>query len=200
MPRNMSSNHITFGKSWRALSHYSDLTLCSYWLQCLRQRHVAVVIQSPETHWPTYVTMIIADVLLPIRPQAIGNYHHADGCMTTDVFWMCVSFSLHMCALVSIIIPARKTTKKGLCCHAIHKVLEPGHIFTKATVLLQWSPLNFRTIDDSKYAHAVLALERIYRKTSNIRRTWVSNKIVDHSYVVGASPVGAAPTTSSFWT
>ena len=40
----------------------------------------------------------------------------------------------------------------------------------------------------------------IYRKVSNIRRTLVGNKIVDHSDVVGASPVGAAPTTSSFST
>ena len=32
------------------------------------------------------------------------------------------------------------------------------------------------------------------------RRTWVGNKIVDHSDVVGASPVGAAPTTSSLST
>ena len=39
-----------------------------------------------------------------------------------------------------------------------------------------------------------------YHKTSNIRRTLVGNKIVDHSDVVGASPVGAAPTTSSFST
>ena len=39
-----------------------------------------------------------------------------------------------------------------------------------------------------------------YRKTSNIRRVLVGNKIVDHSEVVGASPVGAAPTTSSFLT
>ena len=40
-----------------------------------------------------------------------------------------------------------------------------------------------------------------YRKVSNIRRTLVGNKIVDHSLdVVGASPVGAAPTTSSFST
>ena len=39
-----------------------------------------------------------------------------------------------------------------------------------------------------------------YRKTSNIRRTLVGNKIVDHSDVVGASAVGAAPTTSSFST
>ena len=37
-----------------------------------------------------------------------------------------------------------------------------------------------------------------YRKTSNISRTLVGSKIVDNSDVVGASPVGAAPTTSSF--
>ena len=35
---------------------------------------------------------------------------------------------------------------------------------------------------------------------SNIGRTLVGNKIVDHSDIVGASPVGAAPTTSSFST
>ena len=34
----------------------------------------------------------------------------------------------------------------------------------------------------------------IYRKVSNISHTLVGNKIVDHSDVVGASPVGAAPT------
>ena len=39
-----------------------------------------------------------------------------------------------------------------------------------------------------------------YHKTSNISCTLVGNKIVDHSDVVGASPVGAAPTTSSFST
>ena len=39
-----------------------------------------------------------------------------------------------------------------------------------------------------------------YRQVSNISRTLVGNKIVHHSDVVGASPVGAAPTTSSFST
>ena len=39
-----------------------------------------------------------------------------------------------------------------------------------------------------------------YSKNSNIRCTLLGNKIVDHSDVVGASPVGAAPTTSSFST
>ena len=40
----------------------------------------------------------------------------------------------------------------------------------------------------------------LYRQISNIRRTFEDNQIVDHSDVVGASPVGAAPTTSSFST
>ena len=39
-----------------------------------------------------------------------------------------------------------------------------------------------------------------YRQVSNIRCTLVVNKIVDNSDVVGALPVGAAPTTSSLST
>ena len=39
-----------------------------------------------------------------------------------------------------------------------------------------------------------------YREASNISRILVGNKIVDNSDVVGTSPVGAAPTTSSFST
>ena len=37
-----------------------------------------------------------------------------------------------------------------------------------------------------------------YCKTSNIRRALVGNRIADYSDVFGASPVGAAPTTSLF--
>ena len=40
----------------------------------------------------------------------------------------------------------------------------------------------------------------IYRQVSNISNTLGGNKIVDHTDVVAASPVGAAPTTSSFST
>ena len=38
-----------------------------------------------------------------------------------------------------------------------------------------------------------------YRQTFNIRRTLPGNIIVNNSDVVGASPVGAAPTTSSLF-
>ena len=47
---------------------------------------------------------------------------------------------------------------------------------------------------------AFVRISHHYRKTSNISRTLVGNKIVDNSDVVGASPIGAAPTTSSFST
>ena len=42
--------------------------------------------------------------------------------------------------------------------------------------------------------------KNVYRQTSNIRGTLDGYKIVDHSDVVGASPIGAAPTVSSFST
>ena len=44
------------------------------------------------------------------------------------------------------------------------------------------------------------SIDFTYRQVSNVRRTLVGNKIVDNSDVVGASPVGAAPTTSSLST
>ena len=52
------------------------------------------------------------------------------------------------------------------------------------------------------YFHIQLATEQQhnYRQVSNISRTFVGNWIIDHSDVVGASAVGAAPTTSSFST
>ena len=39
-----------------------------------------------------------------------------------------------------------------------------------------------------------------YRKIYNISRILVGNEIVNHTNVVGASPVGAAPTTCLFST
>ena len=49
-------------------------------------------------------------------------------------------------------------------------------------------------------AHAYIPWNLWYKKTSGISRTLEGYKIVDRSGVVGASPVGAAPTTSSFST
>ena len=43
----------------------------------------------------------------------------------------------------------------------------------------------------------VVYIVQCYRQTSYISFTLVGNKIVDYSDVAGASPVGAAPTTTS---
>ena len=53
------------------------------------------------------------------------------------------------------------------------------------------------THDKNRIADAILDS---YRQVSNIRRTLAGNQIVDHSDVVGALPVGTAPTISSFST
>ena len=44
------------------------------------------------------------------------------------------------------------------------------------------------------------SIQNNFRQTSNIGPTLVGNKIVDHSDVVGESPVGDGPTTSSLST
>ena len=65
-----------------------------------------------------------------------------------------------------------------------------GCIYTcQVTLDISWSPVDWGS---RKYPE--------YLKTSDISRTLVGDKIVDNSDVVGASPVGAAPTTSSFST
>ena len=45
-----------------------------------------------------------------------------------------------------------------------------------------------------------ISQDNMYCQTSDISGTSVGYEIVDHSDVAGASPVGAAPTTSSFST
>ena len=69
---------------------------------------------------------------------------------------------------------------------------------------IDWRNYSFGTILSAWILKVLILYEGgaiwIYRQVSNIRRTLVGNKIVDHSDVVGASPAGAAPTTSSFST
>ena len=77
---------------------------------------------------------------------------------------------------------------------------QPAIAVTIVTSSMMWN----HTADVNLEIHVYLSLltnqKWEYRKTPNISRTLVGNKIVDNSDVVGASPVGAAPTTSSFST
>ena len=69
----------------------------------------------------------------------------------------------------------------------------PFKSFSISFVLTQISRIQIHMTDDRKQFQQ-------YRKISNISRISVGNKIIDHSDIVGASPVGAVPTTSSFLT
>ena len=66
----------------------------------------------------------------------------------------------------------------------------------KMTLLIP-GPYNIRSGNLLSSCELTGPWEVWYRKTSNISHTLVYNKIFDHSDVVGASPVGADPTTSS---
>ena len=114
---------------------------------------------------------------------------------------------------------------KNICCPEINQSNHDGAHATTAKLswrvpivdLIRWSKwkkkikkdflqdFNYELLNylwaKSSY-HIPVGSHYIYRQVSDIRRTLVGNKIVDHSDVVGASPVGAAPTTSSFstWT
>ena len=75
--------------------------------------------------------------------------------------------------------------------------------------LWPWDPssmfcyyFNYNFVNKMRIHHQSHRISSIwsYRKVSNISHTLVGNQIVDKSDVVGASPVSAAPTTSSFST
>ena len=67
------------------------------------------------------------------------------------------------------------------------------------SLFIQIASLALQQYDSTNASEATL-MNIHYCQVSNIRRTLVGNNIVDHSDVVGASPIGAAPTTSSFST
>ena len=69
-----------------------------------------------------------------------------------------------------------------------------------SVIIMAWISNYIHVKQWNVISHLCCNFKDSYRKTSNIRCTLVGNKIVDHSDVVGASPVGAAPTTSSFST
>ena len=65
--------------------------------------------------------------------------------------------------------------------------------------IFKWSSIFFRI---TPYGKIVRIYDRydLIKHTFNIRRTREGDKIVDYPHVAGASPVGPAPTPSSFST
>ena len=82
---------------------------------------------------------------------------------------------------------------------------ENFNVFSVKNTLVRWDPTvnpDVLCCQVTQFVVKCLSLvaDHRYRKTSDISRTLAGTKIIDQSDVVGALPVGAAPTTSSFST
>ena len=85
--------------------------------------------------------------------------------------------------------------------NCIAKALELHLDWSNPTVGTKWGwGLLKLSLLISLWWKSLICKNTSYRKTSNISHTSVGDEIVDNSDVIGASPVGAAPATSSFST
>ena len=78
------------------------------------------------------------------------------------------------------------------------KPVSSGVLERMAEQLTQCSGYESKQMNDIRYI--VKFSHLTYCQISDISYNLAGNQIIDHSGVVGASPVGAAPTTSSFST
>ena len=83
-------------------------------------------------------------------------------------------------------------------CIFFHAVVT-GPLWRRGSCFWHGKPtLGYRVATALPRSRFNIKLSREYHQFSNTSRTIVGNEIVDHSDVVGASPVGTAPTTPSF--
>ena len=107
------------------------------------------------------------------------------------ICWFSMQFVEYFCWMTSYMI--RRNCRMGIVLVVLNKCSGLRPSVALSSLRHGWRATH-AGVNNSLLHHL------IYHKTSNIRRTLVVTKIVDHSDVVGASPVGAAPTTSSFST
>ena len=88
----------------------------------------------------------------------------------------------------------------SVCQQDVNTLKGPGFQRHEGPDLIRRFLSEYKLLMTSNKGSISFIIFKPYRKTSNISRTLAGNKIVDNSDVVGASPVGAAPTTSSFST
>ena len=128
----------------------------------------------------------------------------------TIEIWCSSAFAgLFFTAIRSIQVFAHAMTTQQLC-HVRSKCLaliksKSGYISLEvwweqnknSAIFLFWRK---KCRQNRSQSHIFRSFFMAYGQIPNIRHTLIGNKFVDHSDVVGASPVGAAPTTPSFST
>ena len=147
-------------------------------------------LSATNIRWATYVIMVVADVLVPNRRQEISNRHDDSAVSAISM---------------NHFLQIYKSCCSEWTCEWDGEVENPSWLHCCHWFSPQWSYLRPSYLHNGiSHTGKMTSLYWIracgYRQVSNIRRTLEGNKIIDHSDVVGASPVGAAPTTSSFST
>ena len=126
------------------------------------------------------------------------QYFRSITCCCADV-WLCrcwyATYNIHVVSGDMLIKNFRGLL--DLCFSHINIQLQCIHWVIERVLNKSWQQ-PWVPMPNVKHWCQTRTLTTTYRKTSNISHTLICNKIVDNSDVVGASPVGAAPTTSSF--
>ena len=131
-------------------------------------------------------------VIFVVLTSSLSLWKRLTICYHSESDWLGVVLSQNVfwCENYFYLLPSWRGHRNGLACSFVHLSISLYvhlSLFGVMSMFAETTPQIYFTIGK-------------YCKTSNIRCTLVGNKIVDHSDVVGASPVGAAPTTSSFST
>ena len=179
--------------------------ICYHYYMCFPVRHAAIITSTPYgwlstrlsylqcagngdtavLHFNLLLWCVSLCDMLPVSQQ-----HHMDGLLQ--------DCSISIANALGILQSGTQPLVWGVI-HSIWSLVKKQH---KIKFILSYliSQSTHSCPHSPERQLCMLELEYYYRQISNIRRTLVDNKFVDHSDVVGASPAGAAPTTSSFLT
>ena len=141
---------------------------------------------------------MVQDTNFPFEKKSVMGY------IITKAIWHRACSSHRMCMHISL--PQHVALHKWTAC----VITERQHFFPRIASCLSTSyfiitptdPTAGNTLIHATRQQITTIISYInvsnYHQTANISRALVGHKIVDHLDVVGASPVGAAPSTSSF--
>ena len=141
----------------------------------------------PLNQWLCYICWVVSE-LFHNEPNFIQHYNDVImGAMASQITSLTISL------LNRLFRPRSKKTSKH-CVTGLWQKIQGWPVNSLHKWPVMWKMFPFDDIMQAAY------FWDNYRQVSNISRTLVGNKIVDNSDAVGASPVGAAPTTSSLST
>ena len=159
--------------------------------------------KSDVKHWNTHICRWVSPPMQVSAPQKI-NYQAlmiSIRQQIADTLEVSVSHHPQMEVMEVLVYPTSKEEKrKCICLYFALFVIICIVNSLRSNDTIWWHRSGSTMVQVMACCLMIPEAVLTYRQVSNIRCTLEGNEIVDHSDVVGASPVGAAPTTSSLST